>query len=168
MAFRARRTGFGIAVAVAVLGVMTPRAQQNQPVIGIAPLTVSAGPYTFDTAEQHKLRVVVVARGLSHPFSLAFLPNGDALVTERGKGLRLVTNATGARGGAATLQPDPVPGVPTTAAFRTGGLQEVALHPQFATNQLVYLTYNKAGAAGQGPNQRQSAVTLVRGKFDGK
>jgi aldose sugar dehydrogenase len=61
-----------------------------------------------------------------------------------------------------------VAGVPTTAAFRTGGLHEVALHPQFATNQLVYLTYNKAGAAGQNPNQRQSAVTLVRGKFDGK
>ena len=58
--------------------------------------------------------------------------------------------------------------MPTTAAFRTGGLQEVALHPQFATNQLVYLTYNKAGAVGQAPNQRQGAVTLVRGKFDGK
>ena len=135
--------------------------------IGIAPVTV-AGPYTFDTAEQHKLRVVVVARGLSHPFSLAFLPNGDALVTERGKGLRLVTNATGARGGAAALQPEPVGGVPATPAFRTGGLQEVALHPQFAANQLVYLTYNKAGAVGQAPNQRQGAVTLVRGKFDGK
>ena len=147
---------------------MAGRAQQNQPVIGIAPVAVGAGPFIFDTAEQHRLRVVVVARGLSHPFSLAFLPNGDALVTERGKGLRLIANATGARGGAATLQPDAVPGVPTTPPFRTGGLQEVALHPQFATNQLVYLTYNKAGAVGQNPNQRQGAVTLVRGKFDGK
>ena len=168
MAVHVRWIRFGIVAAVVALAVMTVRAQVNQPVIGIAPVAVGAGPYTFDTAEQHKLRVVVVARGLNHPFSLAFLPNGDALVTERGKGLRLVTNATGARGGAATLQPDPVPGVPTTAAFRTGGLQEVALHPQFATNQLVYLTYNKAGAAGQAPNQRQGAVTLVRGKFDGK
>jgi glucose/arabinose dehydrogenase len=155
-------------MAVAAFAVMTARAQQNQPVIGIAPLTVGAGPHTFDTAEQHKLRVVVVARGLSHPFSLAFLPNGDALVTERGKGLRLVINATGARPGPATVVTEPVGGVPVTPAFRAGGLHEVALHPQFATNQLVYLTYNKPGAAGATPNQRQSAVTLVRGKFDGK
>ena len=138
-------------VAMAAVAAMAGRAQQNQPVIGIAPLTVGAGPFTYDTAEQHRLRVVVVARGLSHPFSLAFLPNGDALVTERGKGLRLIANATGVRGGAATLQPDAVPGVPSTPAFRTGGLQEVALHPQFATNQLVYLTYNKAGAVGPEP-----------------
>jgi glucose/arabinose dehydrogenase len=47
-------------------------------------------------------------------------------------------------------------------------LHEIALHPKFATNQLVYFTYNKAGAAGQNPNQRQSAVTLARGRFDGK
>ena len=168
MSFQTRWAGCGIVVAMAALTVTAGRAQQNQPVIGIAPVAVGAGPYIFDTAEQHKLRVVVVARDLSHTFSLAFLPNGDALVTERGKGLRLIANATGARGGAAMLQPDPVAGVPTTPAFRTGGLHEVALHPQFATNQLVYLTYNKAGAVGQAPNQRQGAVTLVRGKFDGK
>jgi glucose/arabinose dehydrogenase len=154
-------------VAVA-LATWTLSAQQNQPQnIGVAPVTVGAGPYTFDTAEQHKLRVVVVARGLSHPFGLAFLPNGDAFVTERGKGLRLVTNATGARPGRAAVVAEPVAGVPVTPPFRTGGLQDVALHPQFATNQLVYLTYNKAGAAGQAP-QRQGAVTLVRGKWDGK
>ena len=105
MSFRTRSAGCGIAVAVAALGVMTLRAQQNQPVIGIAPVAVAAA-YTFDTAEQHKLRVVVVARGLVHPFSLAFLPNGDALVTERGKGLRLVRQRHGARGGAAALQAD--------------------------------------------------------------
>jgi glucose/arabinose dehydrogenase len=47
-------------------------------------------------------------------------------------------------------------------------VQEIALHPKFATNQFVYFTYNKAGAVGQNPNQRQSAVTLARGRFDGK
>ncbi len=158
------------AVALVASAVGAVRAQQPPP-IGIAAVAVAAGPYTFDTAEQHKLRVVVVARGLSHPFSLALLPNGDALVTERGKGLRLVANATGARPGAATLQPAPVAGVPETPAFRNGGLQEVALHPQFGTNGFIYLTYNKAGAegpAGPAPNQRQAAVTLVRGTWDGK
>ncbi len=143
-------------------------AQQGQPQIGIAPVTLTAGPYTFDTAEQHKIRVVIVARGLVHPFSLAFLPNGDALVSERGTKLRIVRNATGAGGAQATVDPEPIAGLPAFPAFRTGGLHEVALHPKFATNQLVYFTYNKAGAAGQNPNQRQSAVTLARGRFDGK
>jgi aldose sugar dehydrogenase len=141
-------------------------AQQGQPQIGIAPVVVANEPYTFDTAEQHKIRVVVVARGLAHPFSLTFLPNGDALVTERGERLRLVRNATG-RGEGPLLVPQPVGGVPETPAFRGGGLQEVVLHPQFATNGLVYFTYNKAGEPGPKPPQRHSAVTLARGRFDG-
>ena len=59
--------------------------------------------------------------------------------------------------------------MPQTPAFRTGGLQEVALHPKFATNGLIYFTYNKAGeVSATNPQQRQSAITLARGKFDGK
>ena len=150
-------------VALTIAG----HAQQNQPQIGIAPVTLGAGPYVFDTAEQHKIRVVVVARGLVHPFSLAFLPNGDALVTERGARLRIVRHATGA-GTQPSLDPAPIAGLPDQPSFRTGGLQEVALHPKFATNQQVYFTYNKAGAVGENPNQRQSAATLARGRFDGK
>ncbi len=142
-------------------------AQQPPPQIGIAPVTVGAGPFLFDTAEQHRLRVVVVARGLAHPFSLAFLPNGDALVTERGARLRLVRNATGSEGGAPTLEAAPITGIPQQPSFRTGGLQEVLLHPQFTTNRLVYFTYNKAGEPGANPGQRQSAITLARGRFDG-
>jgi glucose/arabinose dehydrogenase len=168
MSLTARTASFiltAIGVVTLTLGVL---AQQGQPQIGIAPVTLTAGPYTFDTAEQHKIRVVIVARGLVHPFSLAFLPNGDALVTERGTKLRIVRNATGAGGAQATIDTEPVAGLPAFPPFRTGGLQEVALHPKFATNRLVYFTYNKAGAAGQNPNQRQSAVTLARGRFDGK
>jgi len=166
MSRRRSRVWIASAVACACAATIVGFAQQPPP-IGIAPVTLSAGPYAFDTAEQHRIRVVIVARGLAHPFSLAFLPNGDALVTERGARLRLVHNATGA-GGQPTLDPEPVAGIPATPAFRGGGLQEVALHPQFATNRLVYFTYNKAGAAGQNPNQRQSAVTLARGRFEGK
>lgn len=151
----------------AALLVMTAvgAAQQGQPQIGMAPVVLTNTPYTFDTAEQHKIRVVVVARGLSHPFSLTFLPNGDALVTERGKVLRIVRGATGQ---SPRLDPEAVAGAPQTLAFRGGGLQEVALHPKFATNGLVYFTYNKAGEPGTAPNSRQSAVTLARGRFDGK
>ena len=149
-----------IAVSVSVI------AQQGQPQIGIAPVTLAAGPYVFDTAEQHKVKVTVVARGLVHPFSLAFLPNGDALVTERGTRLRIIRGATGAQ---AKVEPDPVPGIPQTPTFRTGGLHEVALHPKFATSGLIYFTYNKAGeVSATNPQQRQSAITLARGRFDGK
>lgn len=162
-----RRQASSLLAASGVLAFTLAAWAQQPPPIGIAPVTLSAGPYTFDTAEQHKIRVVIVARGLAHPFSLAFLPNGDALVTERGTRLRVVRNVTGAPG-AALLEPEAVAGVPATPAFRGGGLQEVALHPKFETNRLVYFTYNKAGAVGQNPNQRQSAITLARGRFDGK
>jgi glucose/arabinose dehydrogenase len=150
----------------AVLVVAAAVAGQQPPPLGVAAVTVGAGPYVYDTAEQHKIRVTVVASGLPHPFSLTFLPNGDALITERGARLRLVRGATGTN---ATLEPQPVAGIPQQPAFRTGGLQEVALHPQFAANRLVYFTYNKAGepVAGGQQGARQSAVTLARGRLDG-
>jgi aldose sugar dehydrogenase len=152
------------ALGVAAI-VSAPLAQQPPP-IGIAPVTVGAGPYLFDTAEQRRLRVVV-ARGLSHPFGLAILPGGDALITERGKGLRIVRNATGQQSGPGPLlDPAPVGGLPAPPSLRGGGLQDVVLHPQFATNGLVYVTYNKAGV-GDGA-ATQSAVALGRGRFDGK
>jgi glucose/arabinose dehydrogenase len=144
---------------------VTPSAQQGQPQIGIAPVTLTAGPYSFDTAEQHRLKVSVVVRGLAHPFSLAFLPNGDALVTERGVRLRVIRGATGLQ---ARVDPAPVAGLPQMPAFRTGGLHEIALHPKFASNALIYFTYNKAGEVSTNPQQRQSAITLARGRFDGK
>ena len=167
-----RLAPWGLPVAWAPWGLPVAWAQQGQPQIGIAPVVLSDRACTFDTAEQHRIRVVVVARRLVRPFSLAFLPNGDALVTERGTRLRIVRNATGPlpSGGAEgpRLDPDPVAGLPPMPAFRGGGLQEIALHPQFAANGLVYFTYNKAGETGANPGQRQSAVTLARGQFDGK
>ena len=54
---------------------------------GPPPAALGAGPFNFDTAEQ-PIRVTVVARGIPHPWSLAFLPNGDMLVTERAGRLR--------------------------------------------------------------------------------
>ncbi|MFN8062310.1 MAG: PQQ-dependent sugar dehydrogenase [Vicinamibacterales bacterium] len=140
-------------------------ALAQAPQIGVAPVVVGAGPYTFDTAEQHGIRVVVVARGLAHPYSLAFLPDGDALVTERGARLRVVHHAASAS--EATLDPQPISGLPDMPPFRSGGLQEVAVHPQFAVNHLVYFTYNKAGAAGPAAGQRQSAITVARGRLAG-
>ena len=147
------------------------RAQQP-PNIGIAPVTLTESSYVFDTAEQHKIRVTVVAKGLKHPFSVALLPSGDALVSERGADLRLVHNAAGAGGKPAVLDPQPVSGVPPLEpAYRNGGLHDVVLHPQFAQNQLVYFTFNKPGnpppADAKPPIRHESKATLMRAKLSG-
>lgn len=96
---------------------------------------------------------VTVLEGLEHPWGLAFLPNGDMLITERAGRLRLV------RGG--KLQAEPIEGVPKVFAEGQGGLLDVALHPRFEQNQFVYLTY----ASG---TQEQNRTTLARGVFDGQ
>jgi glucose/arabinose dehydrogenase len=143
---------------------------QQQPDLGVRPVTVADTPYTFDTAEQHGIRVSVVARGLAHPFSLAFLPNGDALVAERSGGLRLVRNVASGKGGAATLVPQAIGGTPESYSQRTSGLHDIALHPRFAESSLVYFSYNKLGDVipdSNPPGRRQSAITVQRGRLNG-
>ena len=155
----------GVAAAFAFLA-----GAQQQPDLGIKPVTLRAEPYTFDTAEQHGIKVSVVVHGLAHPFSLAFLPNGDALVTERGAKLRLVHGIASGKG-AAALDPEAIAGVPEPGAFRGAGIAEIALHPKFAENQWLYFTYNKPGGEipnSNPPGRRQAAVALGRGKLEGK
>src|SRR5215471_3329221 len=162
-------TKHSLVAAVAAALTFIAGAQQ-QPDLGIKPVTLRAEPYTFDTAEQHGIKVSVVVRGLAHPFSLAFLPNGDALVTERGAKLRLVHGAASGKG-AATLDPEAIAGAPEPGPFRGAGIAEVTLHPKFAENHWVYFTYNKPGAEipkSTPPGRRQAAVALGRGKLDGK
>ena len=160
-----RRSVTLILLFVSTLG-LSARAQQPPP-LGIAAVSVGAGPYLFDTAEQHRLRVVVVARGLVHPFGVAILPNGDALVTERGTRLRIVRNAI-AHDGVPQLEPEPVAGLPAMPTFRGAGIQDIVLHPGFATNGLVYVSYNKSGPAPDAAATRQSVLAILRGRFDGK
>jgi glucose/arabinose dehydrogenase len=83
----------------------------------------------------HDYRVVPVVDGFVNPWGLAFVPGGDLLVTERPGRLRLV------RGG--KLLPTPVSGVPAVVAAGQGGLLDVVVHPDFAQNRYVYLTYSK-------------------------
>jgi glucose/arabinose dehydrogenase len=104
-------------------------------------------------SEEHDFRVVVLTRGLEHPWGLAFLPDGRMLVTERPGRLRLVRP-----GG--HLEPRAVGGVPAVAAVGQGGLLDVALHPDFAGNALVYLAY----AAGEGG---RIGTEVARGRLDG-
>jgi glucose/arabinose dehydrogenase len=109
-------------------------------------------PQTFFSGEL-PVRVVPVATGLSHPWSLAFLPDGNMLVTERDGRLRIVRNGV--------LDAKPIAGVPAVFARVLGGLLEVALHPRFAENRFVYLSYAKGG------DNNLSTTALARGRFDG-
>jgi glucose/arabinose dehydrogenase len=85
-------------------------------------------------------KVTEIAKGLDHPWSMAFLPDGSMLVTERQGRLRLI------KGG--LLQPQPIGGVPAVHTGSQAGLFDIVLHPNFAQNNIVYLTY-AAGTAGQ-------------------
>jgi aldose sugar dehydrogenase len=156
----------GAAIFGAVLAGGADAQQAN---IGVAPVSVSDTPYVFDTAEVHKIRVSVVVRGLAHPFSLAFLPNGDALISERGTRLRLVRGAATA-GAKATLVAEPVAGAPEPLTIRNFGLHDVVLHPQFAANRFVYFSYNRAGDVipDSNPQRRQASTVIARGVWDGK
>jgi aldose sugar dehydrogenase len=135
--------------------------------IGVAPVELDQDYYLFDTAELHPMRVDVVLRGLTRPYSLAFLPNGDALIAERGGALRLVRGAT-ATDGRATLAAEPVPGTPVPPGVMLGGLHDLALHPDFARNRLVYFSYNRPGDTipNSDPPQRAIALMVARGRFD--
>lgn len=94
-----------------------------------------------------------VVENLEHPWGMAWLPDGDILITERPGRLRIVRDGT--------LDPTPIPGVPTVFASGQGGLLDIALHPQFAQNRLVYLTY----AAGDSQGNR---TEVARAEFDGQ
>jgi aldose sugar dehydrogenase len=110
-------------------------------------------PQTFFTAET-AVRVVPVATGLSHPWSLAFLPDGDMLVTERQGRLRIIRQGV--------LDPEPIAGVPAVRAVALSGLLDVALHPRFSENRLIYLAYSKAR------EDNLTTTALARARFDGK
>lgn len=168
---RAPWTHSVVLCAAGLLGSFGAHAQQ-QPNIGIAPVELTRSAYVFDTAEQHKVRVVVVAKGLKHPFALALLPDGDALVSERGAALRLIHDVTGADGKAAVIDPLPIAGIPALdPKFRGGGLEDVVLHPGFTQNHFVYFTFNQPGkmglAVGKRPAARLGITTLMRGVYSG-
>ena len=85
------------------------------------------------SSEKQDFRLVTVAEGLEHPWGLAFLPDGGMLVTERPGRLRVIRDGR--------LDPVPVSGLPEIAAGGQGGLLDVALHPDFADNGVIYLSY---------------------------
>ena len=102
-------------------------------------------------AAHHDYRVVTVAEGLLQPWSMAWLPGGDMLVTEKPGRLRIV------RGG--RLLPEAVPGVPEVLYTGQGGMFDVLPHPNFSENRWVYLSFAK-------PVGNSSSTAIVRGRFE--
>ena len=109
---------------------------------------------TYQSAH-HDYKVVSVAEDLVQPWSMAWLPNGDMLITEKPGRLRLVRNGQ--------LLPEAIPGTPEVLYKGQGGLFEVVPHPNFSDNQWVYLTFAK-------PNANEiddgSTTAIVRGRLE--
>lgn len=128
---------------------------------GLAGKKLPQKPVVYQTGEGQTIRVVVQTRGLAEPWSGAFLPDGTMLVTQRDGKLRAIRKGV--------LDPAPVSGVPASHyAGESGmpgavhGLMDIALHPKFAENNWIYLTYTK-------PVDATKQVTAVaRGRWDGK
>mgnify|MGYP003575746074 CR=1 FL=1 len=112
------------------------------------------GPFLVESVrpEHRNLRVVVVARGLEQPWSIAFLPGGDMLVTERVGRLRLIK--------AGKLDSTPVAGIPAVRSRGLQGLMDVVLHPQFADNHFVYFSYHRPVGEDAGETM------LARGRWE--
>ena len=127
---------------------------------GIPHIPLPKKPVVYDTAEGMRIRAVVVAHGLTYPWSIAFLPDGRMLVTERTGKLRVIRNGV--------LDPKPVAGVPTSVYAGVSGLpgavhglMDIALHPKFQENRYIYFTYTKPLPGDK------STTALARGQWNG-
>lgn len=147
---RGKQSLIWTAVLLLVSATLSPA---QQPPVGVPVPPLGAGPWVIDTAEQHKIRLSVVTKGLSHPWAIAFLPDNTLLITERAGRLRFVRNGV--------LDPQHISGLPQIRTDGNGGLMDVALHPQFERNRLVYFTYTKPVGDGMG------APALARGRLEG-
>ncbi len=144
----AKKVPFSMGIPVA------PKGLDNQ--------SLSEGPFMYHTAEEQDIRVTVVARGLEYPYSIAFLPDGDMLLTERPGRLRIIHDGV--------LDSRPIPGGPPSRyAGRSGligaihGYMSVVVHPRFAENRWIYLAYTKL------LDERNTTLAVARARFaDGK
>jgi glucose/arabinose dehydrogenase len=159
-----------VSILVPIAGWTTARSQgvQKPPVMGVKEMSPAPQPTGgFERmptlpfpdgardleASGTRYRVTPVVRALQNPWSIAFLPGGEMLVTERPGRLRIVRRGT--------LDTQPIGGVPRVWAVGQGGLLDVLPHPRFRDNQLLYLSYAKQCQQG-------ATTALFRARFDGK
>lgn len=140
------------------------------PVMGCSQPSGPVEP-TGDVPEAEGWCTETIVEGLRHPWSIAWLPDGSALVTERPGRLRLIRNALARSGDGpkdrakrnaedkAKLEPTPIRGTPEVCACGQGGLLDISLHPDFAENQLVYLTFAEG-------TEDANRTALARGRLD--
>jgi glucose/arabinose dehydrogenase len=132
-----------------------PAAAAARPAAGpprTAPL--GAGPFDFDSSAG-KIHVEVVARRLDHPWSLAQLPDGTMLVTERAGRLRVIKDGK--------LDPVAIVGLPPINPSGIGGLYDIALDPQYSKNHFIYLSYVKPSEK----NSDETTLAVMRAVYDG-
>ena len=113
----------------------------------------ASGQTTVYQSESGPYRVVTVVDGLQDPWSIAFLPRGEMLVTEKPGRLRIVRNGV--------LQPESIEGTPEVWYQGQGGLLEVVLHPDFESNRLIYLSFSKPNEDGS-----EATTAVVRGTLE--
>ncbi len=161
-AFRTLLFFCAVVTSNSVLAQQTVPFEGGRPVLprGLPIPPLPDEPVTYATAEGQDIKVSVVASGLDWPYSLAFLPGGDILVTERVGNLRVIRDGV--------LDPDPVRGGPEAYFVgRSGvpgayhGYMDIALHPDFGDSGFVYLSYTKPLANGE------TTLALARGVWTG-
>lgn len=116
----------------------------------------AADTETYESTH-YDLTVETVTDGLRNPWGMAFLPDGRFIVTERSGNIRLVT-----RNG---KKSDPLSGVPDVLARGQGGLLDVALDPNFTSNQFVYISYSEPGAGGAGTAVTRATLDLAANRL---
>ena len=172
-----------LAAALALLAVPLA-AQQDVPMRGTTPVAPQGikipplpdAPVRYETAEGQTIAVSVYARGFRNPWSMAFVSDDTILVAERGGAIKAVRNGV--------VDPTPVPGAPRAIGAGLSGT-DLALHPDFERNRLVYISYTKpldeqpgaapapaprpapAGRGGRGAAPR-TTVAVARAVWDGK
>ena len=121
----------------------------------LASCTAKHEEYTGEVVvtEAQTFSIDTLARGLTNPWSMAFLPDGRILIAERPGNLRIYADGQ--------LQAEPVSGIPAVWAHGQGGLLDVVLHPNYSENGWIYLAYSAQGTSGGGN------TAISRGKLEG-
>ena len=129
--------------AIALSGAIGCTQVQSEISIPKANAPATSQAKASPTSRNPDFQTVTVLKNLEHPWGIAWLPEGDLLITERSGRLRIARDGV--------LDPTPIPGVPNVFAQSQGGLMDIALHPRFEENRLVYFTYSHGTSSANRP-----------------